>query len=268
MSEPVQENTAASAVQAATIVLARPAASGFEIFMVVRHHQIDFASGALVFPGGKIDPQDQSPEVQARLTRAAALDEQQQALRAGAIREAFEESGVLLARQGDSSELIPRAALEPLDACRDRIHCGELPFADFLSEHALTLAEDALVHFAHWITPKGMPKRFDTHFYLAVAPADQLAMHDGHESVDSVWITPQAVLEAAAAGTRTVIFPTLRNIELLAGFNSLDALVSGLEAQAVTPIEPWIEHRDDGNYVCIQEGVGYEITEERMPARG
>lgn len=257
----------APAVPAATIVLARAERTGFEIFMVVRHHQIDFASGALVFPGGKIDAQDEAEDVAAHLA-APVQDPTERGLQCGAIREAFEESGVLLARRRGSPALLTAADVAPLEATRDRIHSGALPWIDFLREHDLVLANDTLVRFAHWITPEMMPRRFDTHFYLAVAPGDQRAVHDGHESVDSTWITPAAVLEAARDGRRTVIFPTLRNVELLAGFEDLDALVEGLRARPVVPVLPWTEKRADGVWLRIPPEAGYPVCEERMESAG
>src|SRR5210317_1638665 len=92
--------------------------------------------------------------------------------------------------------------------------------ASELKQEKLELACDTLTHFAHWITPPMMPKRFDTHFYLAIPPADHIAVHDGYESVDSVWIDPKDAVKGAEDGTYTIIFPTLRNIEKLATWST------------------------------------------------
>ena len=176
------------AVPSATILLLRPGSTDIEVFMVVRHHQIDFASGALVFPGGKADPQDFADALIPMLSGAHA-DQNMRAIQVSAIREAFEECGVLLAREVGSDTLIPGARLQSLEHYREALNSGEVALLDFLVTEQLVLACDTLVHFAHWITPEMMPKRFDTHFYLAMAPQDHVALHDGYESVDSVWIS-------------------------------------------------------------------------------
>jgi len=253
-------------VPAATIVLLRPAASGFEIFMIARHHQIDFASGALVFPGGKIDAGDSDPAIAERCDGADA-DPASRAIQIGAIREAFEECGVLLARPQAHPDLITGTRLSELDHYRDEIHGGELTLADFLDRESLRLACDQLVPFAHWVTPDMMPKRFDTYFYLAMAPPDHVAVHDGHESVDSVWISPQQAAEDAKAGTRTIIFPTLRNIAKLAFSETADAAIAQARSANVVTVTPWMEKREDGTYLCIPPEAGYDISEEKMPER-
>ncbi|MEJ2131796.1 MAG: NUDIX hydrolase, partial [Gammaproteobacteria bacterium] len=123
---------------------------------------------------------------------------------------------------------------------------------------------DRLVRFAHWITPERMPKRYDTHFYIAQAPEDHVGVHDGHESVDSVWITPRAAMEAGAAGERTVIFPTFRNLALLARYRTTDEAMAATRERRIVSVTPWTEHRADGNYICIPEEAGYDISEEKL----
>jgi 8-oxo-dGTP pyrophosphatase MutT (NUDIX family) len=259
---------AATPVPSGTIVLLRDdPADGLEMFMVVRHHQIDFASGALVFPGGKVAPQDEDPAVAERCDGADA-DPVMRAVQVGALREAFEEAGVLLARPAGSDALVDGTRLRGLEAYRDALHGGETTLAEFLEREDLRLACDTLVRFAHWVTPTMMPKRFDTHFFIARAPEDQVLAHDGHESVDSVWITPQRAVADAEAGTRTVIFPTLRNVEMLGEADSVDAAFAAAGAREVVTVLPWTEQRDDGVWLRIPEEAGYRISEERMPGRG
>jgi 8-oxo-dGTP pyrophosphatase MutT (NUDIX family) len=258
--------TVAPAVPAATIVLVRPAADGFEMFMIVRHHEIDFASGALVFPGGKVDDGDAEPRL-ADLCDGADADPTVRSIQIGAIREAFEECGVLLARPAGSDALVAGERLRTLEPFRDEIHGGRVSLVDFLTRESLRLACDQLVPFAHWITPTMMPKRFDTHFYLAMAPADHVAIHDGHESVDSIWITPAQALADAAAGTRTIIFPTLRNIAKLGRADSAEAAIAAARADDIVTVTPWMEKREDGTYLRIPVEAGYDVSEERMPDR-
>jgi 8-oxo-dGTP pyrophosphatase MutT (NUDIX family) len=250
----------ATPVDAATIMLLRDSPQGMEVFMVVRHHQIDFASGALVFPGGKVDKQDRDERVISRLSAYPKAETDQGTLRAAAIREAFEESGILLARRKGGSAVVGDS---DLDRWREGLNKHTLTLGDLLVEGNLELACDDLAHFSHWITPEFMPKRFDTHFYLARVPADQIAAHDGHENVDSVWITPQQVIEDAREKRRTVIFPTLSNVVRLAQYKTVAQAFEGALNSTIVPIKPWMETRADGKYVCIPTDAGFELTEHR-----
>ncbi len=252
-------------VPAATILMLRDGEPGLEVFMVVRHHQIDFASGALVFPGGKIDSADQLAKDYCDGIEDA--NDYQVAMQVGAIREAFEECGVLLARAQGQTELISGNRLAQLSDYREKIHSGDLCFADFLEQEQLRLACDVLVPFAHWVTPDMMPKRFDTWFYLAVAPSDHLAVHDGTESVDSIWISPENALTGEKEGTYTIIFPTRLNIELLGESSTVSDAISAARAHDIKTVLPWTEAREDGTYLCIPRDAGYALSEERMPAR-
>lgn len=255
---------AVTPVPAATILMLRDSDDGIEVFMVERHHQIDFASGALVFPGGMVDPGDEDPALRDLVDGAQGLDAAMLALAAGAIREAFEECSILLAREEGATELVSASRLAALEPYRDRLHKGKISLVDFLRDEKLRFAADRLTRFAHWITPERMPKRYDTHFYLAHAPADHIGVHDGHESVDSVWITPRAAMEAGAAGRRTVIFPTLRNLELLGLYRSAEEAFSASRDRQIVSVTPWTEQRDDGNYLCIPAEAGYPTSEEKL----
>ena len=248
-------------VPAATILMLRDGPLGLEVFMVVRHHQIDFASGALVFPGGKIATGDDQVR---NLCTGAAKDDSQLSMQVGAIREAFEECGILLAREDGESNLISGERLATLEHYRDPLAKGELTIGEFLRSENLVLACDQLHHYAHWITPEMMPKRFDTHFYLAVAPTDHLAIHDGHESVDSVWITPAAALSGAQSKKYTIIFPTRLNIEMLAESSNVDEAIKMANERKIVSVLPWIEERGDGNYLCIPSDAGYQVEAEKM----
>src|SRR4051812_40989620 len=155
---------------ASTILLLREGGTDpIEVFMMVRHHEIEFASGALVFPGGSVDAGDQGIADSPALYTggdAATLN-----FRIAAIRETFEESGILLARSRGSDHLIDAASAGEIAACHRAPLCaGETAFDRILVQHDLVLALDLLVPYAHWITPEKMPKRFDTWFFLAAAP--------------------------------------------------------------------------------------------------
>jgi 8-oxo-dGTP pyrophosphatase MutT (NUDIX family) len=218
----------APARPASTVLLLRDGAQGLEVFMVVRHHEIDFASGALVFPGGRVEPSD----------AVLAGGDASGAFRVAAIRETWEECGVLLAAPGT-----PPAA--------------DGDFAAMLAARGLVPDAGGLAHFAHWITPLPIPKRFDTHFFLAAAPADQDAVHDGHEAVDSVWIRPADALDAAEAGARKVVFPTRLNLVKLARHASVAEAFAAAQARPVVTVMPQMRMTDAGRVLRIPAEADY-----------
>ncbi|MGQ0697197.1 MAG: NUDIX hydrolase [Panacagrimonas sp.] len=254
---------------AATVLLLRDGADGadgIEVFMVVRHQEIDFASGALVFPGGKLAADDTDPRIRMRCTGVDDLSSDQIALRVGAIREAFEECGVLLARASGDSALVGPARLAEIGArYRKPLDRGEIGIAEMLDTENLILACEELVPFAHWITPTFMPKRFDTYFYLAVAPPEQIALHDGREMVDSVWLSPADALTQAEAGNRTIVPATLINIRKLGFSSNVGAALSAARAEPVVTVLPEVVERPGGKMLRIPAEAGYRITEFAAP---
>ncbi len=123
---------------------------------------------------------------------------------------------------------------------------------------------DRLTLFAHWITPEVMPVRFDTHFFLTQAPEDHIGIHDGVESVDSVWITPKQAILEADSGNRTIIFPTRMNILKLGKYNSIESAIHSVTSESIVTVQPWLEERDGEMMLCIPEEAGYGITEEPL----
>ena len=247
---------------AATVILMRDGPGSIELFMVARHHQIEFASGALVFPGGSVDDADFDERFAALGINQGELSLQERALRVAAAREAFEECGVLFAREVGEVGTVGAARARTLGgAYRTALVKGELSFADMLEREGLTLHLSRLAHFAHWVTPAHMPKRFDTHFFLAAAPVDQLLKHDGEESVDSVWITPRQVCEEADAARRTVLLPTRLNVERVARSPTVDFALRSAFSTTVCTIRPKIEKRADGRVLRIPPTAGYGGSE-------
>jgi 8-oxo-dGTP pyrophosphatase MutT (NUDIX family) len=238
---------------AATVLLLRDGAAGIEVFMQVRHQGMKFASGALVFPGGRVDPEDHALAADpVRSPATVDLDPLSGALRVAAIRETFEESGVLLARPREEARLIPIERLRGLDPARR-------DFAQMLAGEDLVLAVDLLVHFAHWITPVHNPRRFDTHFFALAAPQDQLAAHDGNESVESMWIAPRDVISGSEAGRFKLVFATLMNLMRLDRYTTVaDALRAAAETPVVT-VTPELVARGEGNIrqMRIPAAAGY-----------
>lgn len=251
---------ASTPIPSSTIIIARDNlhGEGIEIFMVVRHHQIDFASGALVFPGGKVSKSDFDAEL--RHQTDSKTTDKQLPLMIAAIREAFEESGILYARPAQSASLVTNEKAESLEPYRAQLEKDQCGMATFIKKESLSLALDELHHFAHWVTPEMMPKRFDTHFYLARAPEGQTGSHDGRESVDSIWITPQKAISDAEEGKLKVIFPTRMNLMRLAQYSSVEDAISSTARNEVVTVMPWTEQQETGAMLCIPDNAGYDVT--------
>jgi 8-oxo-dGTP pyrophosphatase MutT (NUDIX family) len=251
----------ASRPASTTLLLRDSAATGeIEVFMMVRHHQIEFNSGALVFPGGSVDQGDR--EVVARgdlFTGDHGLDANALGFRVAAIRETFEESGILLAHPKGSPDLVDaRRAGEIEAACRVPLCEGKMTFLDVLAGNNLSLALDELVPYAHWITPEGMPKRFDTFFFLAAAPPDQLGAHDGRESTDSVWVSPREALEGGESGRFKLPFPTTRNLIKLGKQASVASALEDARGKPIVTVMPVMTRLNGGRQLHIPREAGYD----------
>jgi 8-oxo-dGTP pyrophosphatase MutT (NUDIX family) len=257
MSE-AEKKTPPAPVPAATILIVRDGPSGLEVFMVKRHHQIDFVAGALVFPGGKVSHGDFNAGLPDVTDGVADWGTQMRAIGAGAIREAFEESGILFAREAGREELVSAERVEALSHYRQRLEKNDITLHDMLKAENLRLACDRLVRFAHWITPEMMPKRFDTEFFLAAAPEGHAGRHDGRESVDSIWITPQQAISDRKKWN--VIFPTKLNLMKLAKSPNVAAALAAARASVPLPVTPWTEETPNGPILRIRDDAGYEQT--------
>jgi 8-oxo-dGTP pyrophosphatase MutT (NUDIX family) len=262
----------ATARPAATIVLLRDRPHGLEVFMMVRHHAIDFASGALVFPGGRVDENDFMLARNAALcANLDGLDDAAMAFRLAAIRETFEECGVLFARPGNGAGLVDGASLQAIERShRAPLAEGRIGFADVLTACNLLPATDLLTHFAHWITPRHQPKRYDTHFFLAMAPEEHLAVHDGAESVDSLWATPRQVLTDTAAGRFKLVFATQMNLMKLAHYGTAAEAIEAARQAPVVTVLPEVSQIDATRRVMqipIEAGYGAaEFMVDNPPA--
>jgi len=235
--------------------------------MVVRHHQIDFASGALVFPGGRVESGDHA--IVAALPGGG--EDPLHPFRVAAIREAFEECGLLLARSRGDGVPLPSSRAEAITAAhREAVAAGTLDFAELLEAEGLVPEIGALARFAHWITPADLPKRFDTHFFLAPAPTGHTGTHDGREAVESLWTTPAAALAAAEAGRRTLVFATRLNLQRLAGFATVADAFAVTAAAPVVTVQPEAVRTRDGVIqmrIPVEAGYGgplFPVTRRAM----
>lgn len=256
---------------AATILLLRDGADGVEIFMLVRNTKLDFASGAMVFPGGAVDPEDRAPALRNHVPGSMAdLSDEELAFRVAAIREAYEECGALLARAQGSDELINAERLAAIDARYATERAGHrLDMGRVAQEESLELACDLLLPFSHWITPTNQPKRFDTRFYIARAPGDHVAVHDGHESVESAWMGVQQICEEADAGKWHVMFPTRMNLERVGKAKTVDEALASAAGIPIVPILPeLVDKVEGGRRLRIPEAAGYGVSEVTVMAGG
>ena len=247
---------------ASTVLLLRDstAAAEIEVFMMVRHHQIEFNSGALVFPGGSVEAGDQAiVECNALYSGGQGLDAAALSFRIAGIRETFEESGILLARPKGSTALIDAVSAAAIEAAhRAALNERKVTFLDVLIANDLRLALDALIPYAHWITPVGMPKRFDTWFFLAAAPPDQLGAHDGRESTDSIWVSPREALAGGDSGRFKLPFPTTRNLIKLGKQARVADALQEADGRPVVTVMPVMTRQNGGRQLVIPREAGYD----------
>jgi 8-oxo-dGTP pyrophosphatase MutT (NUDIX family) len=239
------------ATPAATLVLFRDRADGTpELLMVERATTMAFAGGAIVFPGGKVDPDDHLIAA-----RYPSHDADCAAARVAAIRETIEESGIPIGIAGD-------VAASWLEEARKALHDRQ-PFSALLDSAGLGLDLDALIPFARWRPNFRETRVFDTRFYIARAPDDlPLEIVDETENVRTFWDSAQATIDAALCGDVHVIFPTHRNLERLALFATFDEARAHAEATPVKMCTPWIETDGETRYLCIPDDLGYPVTRE------
>jgi glyoxylase-like metal-dependent hydrolase (beta-lactamase superfamily II)/8-oxo-dGTP pyrophosphatase MutT (NUDIX family) len=204
---------------AATVLLLRDSPQGIEVLMTRRSMTASFAPGAYVFPGGGVDALDASAHAQA--TRRPGQSELHLTQAIAAIRESFEELGILLARRGDGA-LADAGDIAALDR--------KAPFAAQCAAHGLTLAADEVFVLAHWITDRDLPRRFDVPFLVARMPAGQTPVADETEQFEPVWVRPADALARHQAGSFFIIFPTIRTLERLQAFATVDAVLTACAA--------------------------------------
>jgi 8-oxo-dGTP pyrophosphatase MutT (NUDIX family) len=231
-----------------------------EVFMMVRHYEIDFNSGALVFPGGSVDKGDQEIIARPELySGGEGLDAAALSFRIAAIRETFEESGILLARPRGSTTLIAAKRASEIETAHRAALCeGKTAFPEVLTGNGILLALDELVPYAHWITPEGVPKRFDTWFFLAAAPPEQVGAHDGRESTDSIWVSPREALAGGESGRFKLPFPTTRNLIRLGKQPSVRDALSDARGKPIVTVMPVMTKLNGGRQLRIPLEAGYD----------
>ena len=221
---------------ASTLILTRDTSFGLQVFLMQRTYQAVFMPGVFVFPGGAVESMDSSDTMlslcsgidDAELSCMLGIEQGGLAYVIAAIRESFEEVGLLLAydAHGDYVEIAEPGDIEYYASLRERLNTGQLTFADVLRSRGLQAAVEKLTFFSHWITPAGHPRRYDTRFFVAAAPELQIAAADGQEVIDHIWITPVEALERGKRGELPLSLPTISTLQELSVFETTAALIS------------------------------------------
>jgi 8-oxo-dGTP pyrophosphatase MutT (NUDIX family) len=247
---------------------------GIEVLMVRRNLRSDFVGGAYVFPGGAVDPADGGRDAEllctgrddAGASAVLGVDSGGLAYWVAVLRECFEEAGLLLAyRPGGDGQLVSfdREDLAARFARHRReVNAGKRRFLDVCREEGLTLAVDRVHYFAHWITPEGAPRRYDTRFFVAAAPAGQTPDHDRGETIAARWIGPADALRLHRDGEIELIFPTIRNLQAISRFESSTDLIAAAApvgtAGAVPTVLPRVVADGNGVRILLPGDEGYE----------
>lgn len=238
---------------AATVVLLRDGNDGLEVLLLKRHRAAGFVPGAYVFPGGRIDEGDADP----RLVEGAAVPKRGNVpahFWFGAVREVFEEAGVLLART-PTGEWAPDASTsDVLEAWRMKLMANEARLIDMVAAEQLQVVLDNVVYFAHWITPQVEPRRYDTRFFAAALPPNRTIRPDARETVDAIWITPERALERFESGQLPMVFPTVRTLQDFAACASVAEALATLQSKDVEPVLPRLVRTETGVGIVIDSG--------------
>ena len=254
---------------AATVMLLRDGGDGLEVFMLRRNLRSDFVGGAYVFPGGGVDDHDRHADLEpvcqgrsdAEASRLLDVDAGGLAYWVAAIRESFEEAGVLLAtdRSGATVRLDAPDVAHRFADHRRQVDAGDRRLADVAEAEGLQLDVGAMYYFSRWITPEGATRRYDTRFFVAAAPEGQTYLPDGREAVAQRWVRPVDALAAHAAGEMPMVFPTVRTLEVLERFERADdALDAAAAMDHVPAVLPRIVESEDGYRIVLPGDPGYD----------
>jgi 8-oxo-dGTP pyrophosphatase MutT (NUDIX family) len=250
---------------AATVILAREVGGApFECFMVRRHVSSDFAPDVYVFPGGKVDAEDREPSllrhIDKDILRPTEVDfaDGDLGFRVAALRELFEEAGVVLAV--DSSGAMVRLGSTDADRFADdrrRLRRGETTLHAIADREGIRYTPGMLVPFSRWITPTTFPRRYDTRFFVAMLPDGQDPLHDDYETTAGRWIAPSRALELYRQGEFPLVFATEKHLEKLASYPSLRAVIESVRPNDLEPVMPRPVDRDGATEFLLPGDEGY-----------
>jgi 8-oxo-dGTP pyrophosphatase MutT (NUDIX family) len=264
---------------AATVMLVRDGATGMEVCMLRRNLNSDFVGGAFVFPGGAVDPHDSSAEVEAiclgrtdaDASRQLGIDTGGLAFWVAAVRECFEEAGVLLAvdGNGDIVSMADPDTAERFSAWRHKVNNDGTSLVEVCGAEGLRLCMGDIYYFAHWITPVGPTRRYDTRFFVAAAPPEQHPAHDDRETIASVWINPAEALASHGRKEFDMIFPTIKNLEAIGRFDkAADLLAAAAAIDEVTTVLPRVVRDAHGLRILLPGDEGYDAVMDAAATGG
>jgi 8-oxo-dGTP pyrophosphatase MutT (NUDIX family) len=244
------------------VLLLRDGVPGLEVYVLRRTKGMPFAGGMTAYPGGGVDPRDGDTEIgwagppPAQWATAFGCEERTaRELVCAAVRETFEEAGVLLAGPADGSCVVPDVSGDDWERQRQALLARELSLAELLAGRGLALRADLLRPFAHWITPPPELRRYDTKFFAALLPAGQEARDVSGEADEAEWTTPATALQEHAGGTRPMLPPTIHTLGQLEPFPAAAAALAGSPPASLEPISPTFQQTADGNYAVLPDGT-------------
>ncbi len=223
---------------AATVILLRDGDDAVEVLLMRRHRNSGFVPGAWVFPGGRVDGADSAPPLYQRITGLPSRPVPEPAFWTAALRELFEETGILMARDEKGEWAREATGHHAVEAQRRALMDDVITMMDVLEELGLTLDATEMVHVAHWVTPVVEPRRYDTHFFATGLPEDRTAAPDPREMSEARWISPSTALEQFEQGDLPMVFPTVRTLDSLRTCRSAEDVLASFRGRTVARILP------------------------------
>ncbi|SFK89937.1 NUDIX hydrolase [Geodermatophilus ruber] len=253
--------------QASTVLLLRDGTPGLEVYLLRRTRGMPFAGGMTAYPGGGVDLRDGDVETAwvgpppAQWAAVFGCDERvARELVCAAVRETFEEAGVLLAGPPDGATVVPDVSGEDWEAQRQALLSRELSLAELLADRGLALRADLLRPFAHWVTPPEETRRYDTKFFVAALPVGQEARHVSGEADEAGWVTPAGALAQLHDGSRPMLPPTIHTLGQLVPFPDVAAALAGSPPEPLSPISPTFEDEPDGRWAVLPDGTRIRLV--------
>jgi 8-oxo-dGTP pyrophosphatase MutT (NUDIX family) len=275
---------------AATVILVRDAFDeggepAIEVCMLRRNLAAEFSAGAYVFPGGSVDPEDRTAAARAlchgrsdaEASATLGLESGGLAFWVAALRECFEEAGVMLAGTRDPARpdrYVPLDTRDPdvagrFAAHRRALNEGRTGLIELCKQENLVLAADTVHYVSHWITPQLSPKRYDTRFFITAAPPGQVAQHDHAETIATVWVRPREALTSSAGGDVDLLPPTMANLRNIEPFRSTDEVMAWARQVTDVPTVLPVVLIEDGHVLVLRPGdAGYEEALADLAASG
>ncbi len=246
---------------ASTVLLLRDTAAGLQVYVLRRQRSMAFAGGMYAFPGGSVDPRDHDravawagPSPQQWATWLVCDEAQARSLVCAAVRETFEESGVLLA--GESPDTVVKDTTgADWEADRADLAAHRLAFADFLQQRGLVVRTDLLGAWAHWITPSFEPRRYDTRFFVAALPSGQRTRDVSGEADSVEWVAPGEAVRRTEAGRIRMLPPTFTALREMAGFTDAASVLAAAPSRPMPTVVPEVELIDGEGWLTVPDGI-------------